>query len=63
MVLRKEEGKLESSYKTINNVNYDREVYGYSRNLLENKMNNQFTFVEEIKDEDHWIYYLYKKNN
>ena len=60
MVVRKEEGKLDSSYQTINDVNYDREVYGYNRKLLEEKMNNSFTFIKEEVQDDHWINYYYK---
>lgn len=62
MVLRKEEGKLLASYQTVNNIDYDREVYGYSRKLLEEKMNDKFTFIKEEKGHDeHWVYYFYKK--
>lgn len=62
MVLRKEEGKLLASYQTVNNIDYDREVYGYSRKLLEEKMNDKFTFIKEEKAHDeHWVYYFYKK--
>lgn len=62
MVLRKEEGKLPTSYKTINNIDYDREVYGYNRKLLEEKMNNKFMFVEEFQTHsEQWVYYCYKK--
>lgn len=62
MVLRKGEGKLLASYQTVNNIDYDREVYGYSRKLLEEKMNDKFTFIKEEKGHDeHWVYYFYKK--
>lgn len=62
MVVRAEEGKLEASYREINNVKYDREVYGYSKDLLEEKMNGLFEFVKEISSHDqHWKYYSYKK--
>jgi len=62
MVMRAEEGKLEASYKEINNIKYDREVYGYSKELLEEKMNNLFKFVAEYSAHDeHWRYYFYKK--
>jgi len=64
MVVRKEEGKLEASYKEINNIKYDREVYGYSKELLEEKMNNLFEFNIEYTSHDvHWKYYIYKKTN
>lgn len=62
MVVRKEEGKLDSSYKEINNQKYDREVYGYSKELLEYMMNENFVFIEELTSHDeHWKYYTYKK--
>ena len=48
MVVRKEEGKLPASYSEINNTKYDREVYGYSKELLEEKMNGLLEFVEDI---------------
>lgn len=64
MVMRAEEGKLDASYKSINSQEYDREVYGYSRELLEEKMNGNFSFVDELQAHDkHWKYYVYKKNN
>lgn len=64
MVMRAEEGKLEASYKSINSQEYDREVYGYSRELLEEKMNGTFSFVDELQAHDkHWKYYVYKKGN
>lgn len=63
MVLRKENGKLPSSYKTINNIDYDREVYGYSKKILEEKMKNNFTFIEKFQiHNEQWIYYCYKKH-
>ena len=64
MVLRKEEGKLDASYNTINNINYDREIYGYNKKLLEKKMKNKFTLIEEESQvhDEHWIYYYYRKN-
>ncbi len=63
MVVRSEEGKLDASYKTFNNHEYDREVYGYSKELLEEKMNNNFTFIKETKSHsNHWKYYYYQKN-
>ena len=63
MVVRREEGKLDTSYKTFNNKEYDREVYGYSRELLGRKMKNRFTFIKETKaHDDHWKYYYYQKN-
>ena len=62
MVVRAEVGKLEASYKEINDVSYDREVYGYSKELMEEKMKNNFSFVEELNSHDqHWKYYIYKK--
>ena len=62
MVVRYEEGKLDASYKTIDNQEYDREVYGFSKSLMESKMNNKFLFVEEMEAHDeHWKYYFYKK--
>ena len=62
MVLRKEEGKLSTSYQTVDNVDYDREVYGYSKKLLEEKMNNNFKFIKEGDTHDeHWVYYYYQK--
>ena len=62
MVVRKEVGKLDASYKEVNNVSYDREVYGYSKELFEEKMNNRFEFVkEEDSHDEHWLYYFYKK--
>ena len=62
MVVRAEVGKLEASYKEINNISYDREVYGYDKNLMEDKMNNNFSFVEELISHDkHWKYFVYKK--
>lgn len=62
MVVRCEEGKLEASYKTIDNQKYDREVYGFSKELIEKKMNGKFVFVDEMKAHDvHWKYYFYKK--
>ncbi len=64
MVVRAETGKLDTSYKTINNNEYDREVYGYSKELLESKMNNKFTFIKETKaHDDHWKYYFYQKKH
>lgn len=62
MVVRAEEGKLEASYKKINDIEYDREVYGYNLNLYEEKMNNKFKFIEELKSHDiHWKYYVYQR--
>lgn len=62
MVLRAEQGKLDASYKEINGVKYDREVYGYSKELLEEKMNSLFEFFTEYTAHDeHWKYYVYKK--
>ena len=64
LVMRAEEGKLSASYKEINNVRYDREVYGYSKELIEQKMKGQFEFVEELSSHDkHWKYYFYKKSD
>ena len=64
MVVRKEVGKLEASFKEINNIEYDREVYGYTKEYFEDKMNNNFTFIEEKPAHDeHWRYLIYKKNN
>ncbi len=60
MVVRKEEGKLDSSYQTVNDVEYDREVYGYNKKLFEKKMNNNFSFIKEEIQDDHWINYYYK---
>ena len=63
MVVRAEEGKLDSSYKTFNNHEYDREIYGYNKELLERKMNNRFIFIKEMKAHDnHWKYYFYQKS-
>ena len=63
MVVRAETGKLEASYKEINDDKYDREVYGYSKELLESKMNDKFQFAFEGKTHDkHWKHYFYKKN-
>ena len=62
MVVRSEIGKLESSYREVNGIRYDREVYGYSKELLEEKMNGLFEFVSEEKSHDeHWKYYFYRK--
>ena len=62
MVVRAEEGKLDASYQTINNQEYDREVYGYSKEFLEEKMNNRFTFIKEFEShDDRWKYYCYQK--
>lgn len=62
MVMRSEEGKLDSSYEEFNNNKYDREVYGYSKKLLEEKMNGLFEFVEEPSSHNkHWKYYIYRK--
>ena len=62
MVVRSEEGKLEASYRNVNDQEYDREVYGYLKNSLEKEMNNKFEFVEEMKAHDeHWKYYFYRK--
>lgn len=62
MVVRAEIGKLESSYREVNGIRYDREVYGYSKELLEEKMNGLFEFVSEEKSHDeHWKYYFYRK--
>lgn len=58
------EGKLEASYKNINSQEYDREVYGYSKELLEERMNGRFSFVDELEAHDnHWKYYVYKKQS
>jgi SAM-dependent methyltransferase len=63
IVVRAEEGKLEASYKEINEIKYDREVYGYSKKVLEDKMNVLFSFASEYPAHDeHWKYYSYKKN-
>ena len=62
MVVRSEEGKLEASYRNVNDQEYDREVYGYLKDSLEKEMNNKFEFVEEMKAHDeHWKYYFYRK--
>jgi SAM-dependent methyltransferase len=62
MVLRVEEGKLDASYKTVNNKEYDREVFGYSKSLLEDKMNNRFKSIKkETYQDEHWVYYWYQK--
>lgn len=62
MVMRSEEGKLDASYKEINNQKYDREVYGYSKELIEEKMNGRFEFIQESDSHDeHWKHYFYKK--
>ena len=63
MVVRAEEGKLNASYKEINNVKYDREVYGYSKTLLEEMMGAMFCFIDEYYAHDeHWKYYIYQKH-
>ena len=63
MVVRAEEGKLDASYKSFNNNEYDREVYGYSKELLERKMNNRFIFIKETEaHNNNWKYYYYQKN-
>lgn len=60
MVVRTEEGKLDASYKEINGIKYDREVYGYSKKTLEK--GNLFEFVLSPSSHDeHWKYYFYKK--
>jgi len=62
IVVRAEEGKLEASYKQINQVKYDREVYGYSKKVLAEKMERLFEFICEYPSHDeHWKYYFYKK--
>jgi len=62
MVVRSQEGKLESSYKEIDNNKYDREVYGYSKKTFQEKMNGLFEFVQEYPAHDqNWKYYIYKK--
>ena len=62
LVVRAEEGKLEASYKEINQIKYDREVYGYSKDLLDEKMDGLLKFVDEYPSHDeHWKYYFYKK--
>ena len=61
MVLRREEGKLPTSYKKVNGNTYDREIYGYNRELLESKMNNKFKFLKEQVQDDRWVYYYYEK--
>lgn len=62
MVVRAEEGKLNSSYSVVDNVAYDREVYGYSKEFLEEKMNNKFQFICEFESYDErWKHYCYKK--
>lgn len=62
MVVRAEEGKLDASYKEINNQKYDREVYGYSKELIEKKMNNKFEFTSEHQTHDeYWKHYIYQK--
>ena len=61
MVLRREEGKLDTSYQTFNNNEYDREVYGYSKELLESKMNNNFIFIDNSIHDDKWQCFIYKK--
>jgi SAM-dependent methyltransferase len=62
MVVRNEVGKLDASYKTINNQDYDREVYGFSKNFIDKKMNGKFVFMEEmVAHDEHWKYYFYKK--
>ena len=38
IVVRAEEGKLESSYKEIKQIKYDREVYGYYKKMLDKKI-------------------------
>ena len=64
LVVRKDEGKLEASYEQINNVEYDREVYGYSKNVIEEKMSSKFEFINEyIQDDRKWMYLIYKKAN
>ena len=62
MVVRNEIGKLDASYKTIDNQDYDREVYVFSKEFIEEKINGKFVFVEEmIAHDEHWKYYFYKK--
>ena len=62
MVVRCEEGKLPASYKEIDNIKYDREVYGYSKDLFDEKMKDKFVFVkEQTPHNEHWKYYFYKK--
>lgn len=62
MVVRNEIGKLDASYKTIDNQDYDREVYGFSKEFIEEKINGKFVFIEEmIAHDEHWKYYFYKK--
>ena len=62
MVVRNEVGKLDASYKTINNQDYDREVYGFSKDFIDKKMNRKFVFMEEmVAHDEHWKYYFYKK--
>ena len=62
MVVRSEEGKLEASYRNVNEQEYDREVYGYLKESLEKSMDNRFEFIEEMKAHDeHWKYYFYRK--
>lgn len=61
MVLRREEGKLDGSYKIIDGIPYNREAYGYSRNLLEEKMKKRFLFIEETIQDNNWICYFYQK--
>ena len=63
IAVRSEEGKLDTSYQTINNIEYDREVYGYSKQLLESKMLDKFKYIKEVRSHsDKWKYYFYKKN-
>lgn len=62
MVVRNEIGKLDASYKTIDNQDYDREVYGFSKEFIDEKINGKFVFVEEmVAHDEHWKYYFYKK--
>jgi len=64
MVVRTEEGKLDASYKEINGVKYDREVYGYSLDLYKEKMDGLFDFFSELPSHDvHWKYYIFKKKS
>ena len=60
--IKKWEELFKASYKEINKIKYDREVYGYSKEILDKKMNGLLMFVDEYPSHDkHWKYYCYKK--
>ncbi len=64
MVVRSETGKLEASYREVDNQKYDREVYGYTKEFFEEKMDWMFSFVEEVTSHDeHWKYFIYRRES